>query len=211
MRIHARVDFYAKAAALLGLGCLGVLGALIDYGPASTRLPDVPSILPATDAPSVLTVIDVPGFASVAPMGISISLAAATAQPRRARATASVPALTSQTVAADIPAGPPAPPAGLAAHVAPVRLPVNLRASLSAPPGPLELPPALFETGVLSHDIPMIPATEIRLARGPVEDDGFFPGVLKRTGSSVGASIGKAGSSLVGAFRFVGGAVTRAF
>jgi hypothetical protein len=204
------VDFYAKAVALLGLGCLGVLGALIDYGPASTRLPDVPSIIQANDAPSVLTVIDVPGFASVAPMGISISLAAATAPPRRARAiaTASVPVLASQTDTADIPMDPPAPaPAGLAAHVAPVRLPVAFRASLSAPPASLELPPALFETGVLTHDIPMIPAAEIRLARGPVEDDGFFPGVLKRTGSS----IGKAGSSLVGAFRFVGGAVKRAF
>ena len=50
------------------------------------------------------------------------------------------------------------------------------------------------------------------------DDDGFLSGVLKKTGSSVSASIGKAGhsivgagSSVVGAFRFVRGAVKRVF
>jgi hypothetical protein len=47
----------------------------------------------------------------------------------------------------------------------------------------------------------------------PVEqmDEGFFPGVLKRTGSSVGTSLGKASNTVRDAVRVVGDAVKRAF
>jgi hypothetical protein len=42
-------------------------------------------------------------------------------------------------------------------------------------------------------------------------DDGFFSGMLKKTGSSVSSSLGKASNSVVGAVRAVGGAVRKAF
>jgi hypothetical protein len=50
-------------------------------------------------------------------------------------------------------------------------------------------------------------------AAAPTErsDEGFVSGVLKRTGSSVSTSLGKASNGVLGAVRVVGDAVKRAF
>lgn len=199
MRSHSRVDLYAKAVALAGLGCLGVGGALIDYWPASEDFPIVRSAAEFQPAASVLTLVDVPGFTTANPAGISFTLVSDEPSPLRAR-TRTVEPLT-------FPAEPVSFPA--ASTLAYRALPVE--ATLGMPELPLEsawLAPAPAPALALA-DVEALPAASL-MASNQDEDGGFFSSVLKKTGSSVSTSFGKAGSSLVGAFRVMGSAVKKA-
>jgi hypothetical protein len=197
------VDLYAKAVALAGLGCLGIGGALIDYWPASEDFPAVRSTAEFQPAVSVLTLVDVPGFTTTNPAGMSFTLVSDEPSPLRAR-TRTVEPLT-------FPAEPVSFPA--ASTLASRALPVE--ATLGMPELPLEsawLAPAPAPEPALALadvDVEALPAASL-MASNQDEDRGFLSSVLKKTGSSVSTSFGKAGSSLVGAFRLVGSAVKKA-
>jgi hypothetical protein len=206
VRSHSRLDLYAKSLAVTLLGCLGAVGALIDYWPGQTLLPDVPFVAVHERTPSVLTVVNVRGYASPA-SDISferVSFLVEPAQPAR-RAASNAPRIvranlvTARPMAKVTFVGPkPSAPQALTLavnHDIPA-LPVETLTELSMPEESWEL-----------EDAPTVLASNH-------EDEGFLSGVWRRTGSSVGTvgtKITRAGGSVVGAFRSVGDLVKRAF
>lgn len=207
MRSHSRLDFYAKSLAVAGLGCLGAIGALIDYWPAQGPLPEVAAVAERPGALIVRTLADVSDFSSGAPARISLASMTSDIQPRpvatrpaRVRALEPSPVALASLVTESVTLAEP-PEVPVVARLLPVTVEV----------GALHLPvePATLASAEESWE-PTAPS--VMAFNQP--DDGFLSGVLRKTGSSVvmlGSSITKAGSSLFGAFRFVGGAVRRAF
>jgi hypothetical protein len=202
VRGDSRLDLYAKSLAVLLLGLLGLAGALVDYWPAPMSLPIAahPSTVPLT--PSIQTAFEVPGF--VAPPVEFVRLEA-TAPVRAAKAGAPIdrklaaPETASQVV--EIGSGSPVQTLGESLPHVPIE------AELTT----LQSPPTEFST---SLEFAVDPSSRLSPALGAAAepaDDGFFSGVLKKTGSSVTSSLGKASNSLMGAVRVVGDAVKKAF
>jgi hypothetical protein len=199
MRSHARVDLFAKAVALTGLGCLGLAGAAIDSWP-EVSLPAVRTVADFGGSGSVVTLIDVPGFGASNPAGMSFTLGGVRPAPRIARAGAPLVQRAAFRRAVSFAAREPGRP-----HVR------SLTANSDVPDlaaATVELLPAPALSPFISDRPPLMPTSTMVLVQP--EDEGFLSGVLKKTGSSVSTSFGKAGSSLVGAFRMVGGAVKKA-
>jgi hypothetical protein len=195
MRSHSRVDLYAKAVALTGLGCLGIGGALVDYWPTTSDLPAVRSATEFAGSPSVSTIVDVPGFTSASSAGIRFILGSA-----RDVRTAQVTTKSVEPVTSEI--------QPISFSPVPRSLTVDATVRLADLPGqPVNLSHApLIDEPVFTEETPS-PAAVMVLNNS--EPDGFLSGVLKKTRASVGSSVGKAGSSLAGAVRVVGGAVRK--
>jgi hypothetical protein len=184
VRSATRLDLYAKSMALVVLGLLGAGAALIDHWPGVSALPVVGS-------PVARVVPD--DFSGATP--VSDAPAARIVRVRDnhgRRSTASPDDLALEDLAPDDVA--PAPDAPEALVVAATELPAPRLLALPAPP--------VVEAAWL----PLLPPPMMASDRS---DDGFFSGMLKRTGSSVTTSLGKASTSVVGAVRVVGDAVRR--
>ena len=216
MRGDSRLDFVAKSLALLGLGLVGGVGALIDYWPAPAQLPRVefgnatltgPASRPV---PLRAMVLDVPMLPSVRPVAMRLT----PIQSRRVSALAAVetPARRASEGLVENESAPGPPAAIVVAAAVPARLPLQAFALDASVPSyelidglPAPVPAVTWQP---------LPASAVAVG----SDDGFFSGMLKKTGSSVTSSIGKASNSLgkastslVGAVRAVGDAVRKAF
>jgi hypothetical protein len=191
VRTASRLDFVAKCLALGGLGALGLSAALLDR--STTVLPLVPPPAMEVAAPAVQTA-----------MMLSQSAAALAAPPR----TKPRRFLETRSQASEQPAIAEIAPTPSADFVASTPDQHQLPVPIDAAP----VPGSLVALSVL----PPILETSQPLAAsgvGPTErpEEGFVSGILKKTGSSVGNSLGKASTTLVGAARVVGGVVKRAF
>ena len=205
MRGDSRLDFYAKSLALAGLGLVGAVGALIDYWPASTRLPVAEAGMrrPAT---AVRSMVGVRELGPVEPVrAVPAAMTAARLERRVGSDGAehqtkfSVDAwydnavgTTSQDVA-----GLPVSDFALTAALPSVSLVGDAEPSAADPTG--------TDATVLFQ--PLAPPV-LAVDRS---DEGFFSGMLRKTSSSVSSSLGKASDSVIGAVRAVGGVVKRAF
>lgn len=180
-------DLYAKALALLGLGLLGVAGALVDYWPVRGDLPTVASVL---SLPEPLRLLAVPADSTPTPL---VTRASTMSAPRAARTE-----------------NPPVADASLDAAV-----PENLTEVLPATAAPSlepEFPPSLAVTPAQPDNIPsstlslmppVIVAPEAFLSVPPVpapSGDNMFEAAAKTAGR-VGL---KTGSVIVNGFRAVG-------
>ncbi len=203
VRGGSRLDLYAKSLAVLLLGSMGLAGALVDYWPA-TQLPVAasPSFIALT--PAVQTAFDLPGFTPLTSDVVRAVERRPT--PVVSRAVAEVELLgraapdpvepASEAVVAALLDPPPAVLARLELTELPAAPPIELVAAAD-----LGLSSALEST-----DPPFgVVSTEDR------NESGLLSGMLKKTGSSVTASLGKASNSLLGAVRVVGDAVRWAF
>jgi hypothetical protein len=203
VRGDSRLDLYAKSLAVLLLGLLGLAGALVDYWPAPMSLPITahPSTVPLT--PSVQTAFEVPGF--VAPP-VELVRLEVTAPIRAAKATAPIDRklAASETAPQVAEIGPASPVQTLGESLPNVLIEPELTT--------LQAPPTEFSTSVEFAVVD--PSSRLSPALGAAAepaDDGLFSGMLKKTGSSVSSSLGKASNSLMGAVRVVGDAVKKAF
>lgn len=194
MQTHRLVDFYAKSLAVVGLSGLAAIGAAIDHWPTPGGFPEVRFAHRWLQTPAVRTVTEIPALPP-SPVTLQPVMASAEVRP--------LPLIRSRwTASFHAPAHRPEP-----VELAAVALPV---------PGTIGIPELpTFELAEVPADAPVfvetwqpMPAPAMTLARS---DDGFFAGALKKTGSSVSASIGKARTTIVDAMRLVSGAVKRAF
>jgi hypothetical protein len=224
MRGDSLQDLYAKTLALIGLGLLAGIGALVDYWPVAAGVPSVP-VAAALDRPDV----PVPMDAADAQMPDFPARWRANA-PRMARA-ATPPAAEASARAADASAA--APPLDALRAADPQAVPAvapRVTAVLDAPPPPEPIP-ALFDADpVPTHGFPLV---ELALAAGttslPVsreapsglpplalsdaaeldDSDGFLSdagAIAKKAGSSIVTGTMKAGAPFVGMARLLGGA-----
>jgi hypothetical protein len=203
-------DLYAKALALLGLGALALVGALVDYWP--TRVP-----FPAVSEASF---VGADGGLQAIPPGALAGMAPAT------RHGALVQLASVRTpVAADAPPESTRPRLVLAAHrMDPVAIPaVRLTRPVEAADAEdgvddvdaLALAAAYDPDGVeVTIEPPdvVLASTRTSLTAGvdAGEDDGLFTGAFKRTGTSIVRTGVKTGASIFDALRVVSGAVRRA-
>jgi len=207
VRGDSRLDFFAKSLAVAGLGLIGATGALIDYWPAPMRLPQVDRPTAQLVAPTIHTFVDIKTLDDRTPAAGAIASRAAFDRP----ASRAIHPAFARALPIDVAAG-PAGETGAAAIDATSRgdahLPVEsatLAALLPAVALADETPATLFQRAEDWRSRPPVAMASDRA------DDGFLSGVLKKTGSSVSTSIGKASTSLVGAVRAVGDAVKKAF
>ncbi len=207
MRGDSRLDLVAKSLALVGLGVLAGVGALVNHWPTGPNLPQVAALPPELPA-------------ALARPGVPLRISSAQAE----RGAPAAPHAIVEAVAARAPL-PMAAPVVPAARVAILSEAVALR-RLPITAGPLEawggadrvtldplmepLPEArhaLLATGALDEQAdlepPFVPAA--------VSDDGLLASVFKKTGSSLTGSLGKASTAIVGAFKAAGGAVKHVF
>jgi hypothetical protein len=198
MRSHSRVDLYAKVVAVAGLGCLGVAGALVDYASDVENLPPVASVLELDGAPSVLTLVDVAGFSDAGSSGMTFTLVSdrrSYESPRREFVAYPSPFRSQVVSFVNTSAAVPRRVRPLPAAMAVPELP--LASARLAPP------PQIPDVEAEEDTAPI--ATSLMAMNQQDGDAGFITSVLRKTGSSVG----KAGTSLVGAFRVVGDAVKK--
>ena len=192
MRGYSRLDFYAKLLALAGLGVLGTMGVLIDHWPTSVDLPAVPSLSARQTSPSVHTAFDVPGLGAPGVERVTLSRSVARKPPV---------AVTEVQVAESQPALEPDPVDDVQ-DTLPVAVGV---AAFRAPAFDLQDELLVDEADTWQ------PMSAPAMAAADQSDNGFFSGMLKKTGSSVSTSLSKAGTSLLGAVRSVGGVVKKVF
>jgi hypothetical protein len=193
VRGDSRLDLYAKSLALLLLGLVGATGALFDYWPAPMSLPAVASPALGRLNPSIQTAFDLPGLMSPAPEAVRARLN------RAATHASAVPDRHAQAAEPE--------PTTFAGEVGEDQILPSLPiqeglTALETLPVDLSVPPAAEMWQPLTA--PAVAATN-------PSDDGFFSGMLKKTGSSVSTSLGKASTSLIGAVRVVSDAVKKAF
>ncbi len=202
MRGDSRQDLYAKSLAIVGLGLLAGIGALVDYWPTDVRVPHPANVV--VRIPSPARAIAVPPTMPV------IEHAVATV--RRARpATTPVASLPVAVVASLVPAALTtlsAPPPAVAQVVPP--------AVALAPPArevALSLPPAApGSEGVDTTEDPLR-----QFSSGSSSDDSFFltdgfktagDSLMKVGGSVVTVGV-KTGQSVADMFRAAAGAVKK--
>lgn len=200
MRGDSLRDFYAKVLAILGLGVLGGVGALVDYWPVGVSTPpmearrvytpDVPAL--ALAAAVHVPVVAQPSYAGPAPEAI---VAEAVPVPVAAGHLITTPAYGAMPVGETVALSAP-PPQYLAPAVA-----------SAAPAEPIELtapppPPAIVELG-------RGPSVSPRLVATADQDDGFVMGTLRRTGSGIAKGGAVTGGSIMDAFRSVFGAMKK--
>ena len=200
------MDLYAKALIFLGFGSLAVTGALLDSRPRVDRLPDVPSPEMSVTA-SVMTDVSVPGLPAEVSDGVSLTLAQPSPEPVPSPLRSRPSLLDSKTAQVTFASPAWASPPTVVAMKVVERMP-DLGAHVTLAPVPDSEPSASMPA----------PVPESVIARSQDDESGFFSGVLKitsasvsKTGASVGTSVGRAGTSLVGAFRLVSDTVKRAF
>jgi hypothetical protein len=202
MRGDSRLDFIAKSLAVLLLGSLGLAGAVIDRWPGSADLPVTPPPSLVSLNPIVQTAFDLPGLTEP-PLASLFAADIRSARPAVVRAVAER-RVASPAVSAV--AGSAALPVSRIEPVSEMLPQVELIALQSAPP--VEAP-AIASLAADDSWRPIVPS--LGTEAPDQSEDGFVSGVLKKTGSSVTTSLGKASNSIVGAVRVVGDAVRRAF
>ena len=195
-------DLYTKALAVLGLGMLAGIGALVDYWPSMSGLP-IPANV-RVSPPVQMTVSGIPA----GPGSINPTPARATLRARAVAAPAST-ATSSNVQTQTVLAAALIPAEALGANVPLAALEID--------------PPPAVEQSVVSFvqsdvpaesaeaDYPLMVHAGAPVARALDEDgDGFITGAFRKTGTSIRKTSVKTGSSIVGAIRGFGGAVRRA-
>jgi hypothetical protein len=205
-------DFYAKTLALIGLGLLGGIGALVDYWPAGIAVPAVSSSGVAMPAPlSARTIddaVDLPAF----PVRSDVPARAARASAPIAPPATSPPAplslaepvaMASASPTAIALAAPPPPPLLEPRPASAVMADAAFgpAAVLDLPPQPASLPvTTLAATGFGA----------VTLSESSIEDDGGFfsdaGDIARKAGSTIVSGTMKAGAPIVGMARLLGGA-----
>jgi hypothetical protein len=190
MSRRSRADFYVRSIAVLGLGCLAATAAWVDSWSVPVDLPMVVSAFDNDSVPVVQTLVEVPGFAS------STLLLRPMLGPREAPRVVRAMVLQTAPISSrrvrvrwTEPAMSLRPLPVTDSLVLP--LPVVDLASIPEP----EEDPAAWQP---------LPVSTIASDRS---DDGLFSEMLRKTSSS----FGRAGSSMVGAFRSLSGVVKRVF
>jgi len=194
VRVASRLDLYTKAVAVTGLGLLGVAGALVDYWPGDPVLPRVAQLDSRRATPMVQTAFDFAGLTTSSVLRVDwtstgLRPRAVTAREIRAVETemSSVASLASVRSIQDEPLLPTLPIRAVELEPAVTQL--------TAPPE-FSASPLLASASAAATSVPT---------------EGFLSGVFKKTSTSMGTSLGKASTSVVGAVRAVGDAVKRAF
>lgn len=189
MRGDSLRDLYAKVLAIVGLGMLAGVGALVDYWPMATGTPTLvagPRFLPALPALTLAGTVPMPALATVA------------------RAERSVP-----TLAAAVPT-----PESIIAVSASGELPLGEPLTLGAPPDPAVVAVPATEAPAAQIELPTLPAptaplipfdTAPRLANSNQSEPGFLMGALKKTGAGIVKTGAVTGASIVDAFKGVVG------
>ncbi len=194
MRGDSLRDLYAKVLAILGLGMLAGVGALVDYWPMSTGTPALmarPSFLPPLPALTLPDAVPMPAAATVA--------RAERAAPSAAAAMPAPDSIVAVPSVGESPFGEPlalnAPPAPVVVAVPATEVPAT-EIELPAPPPPVDA---------------MIKAEQFpNLVVSNQSESGFLMGALKKTraglvktGAVTGASIMDAFKGVVGVFKKV--------
>jgi hypothetical protein len=184
-----RVDFFAKTVVLAGLGLVGITAAIVDSWPSpESHLPRAAALIAPAGAARLAEVID-PVDRPARPAIVRARLRRGVSRSSTAR---SVVPITNEgrldAVAADRDMQ---------------SLPILADTFIAdVPTWRPDAPPPAVEHATFFSPTPS-PAT--------ISEDSFFTGVVRKTGASVGGSLGKASASVVGAVRVVGDAVRRAF
>ena len=192
MRGDSLRDLYAKALALLGLGLLGVAGALVDYWPVQGELPTVASIL---DLPAPLTVPGPPEFASAQPSVTRTAAVVTRAGARRSDDHVVTDASFDTVVNADLADVLDAPAAAVP--------------SLAPPPPPpsLDVVPARpdnIPSSTLSLMPPVIVAPEAFLSVPPVAEPSSGDNMFEAAAKTAGRVGLKTGSAIANGFKAFG-------
>jgi hypothetical protein len=189
VRTVSRLDFLAKTLALLGLGVLGVSAALLDRWTAALPTVSRPAVDAGAAAVQTALTLPEPAPGTLAP-------------PAKARRFAGTIASERKDDTAPVEITPKASDDVAATTVAHLPMPVDAGPFVGSAVTLADLPPVV-DTRPPTALPPTAPTERL--------DQGFVSGVLKRTGSSVSNSLGKASNSMLGAARLVGDAVKRAF
>lgn len=189
MRGDSLRDLYAKALALLGLGLLGLAGALVDYWPIRGELPRVASALDLPDSLSIPSLPTLPPVPQMASREISAPSARAM---RAAEALAAGDAtLDAAALNADLAEVLDEPPPPALAPPPPPSLAVVPARPDSIPSSTLDLQPPVI---VAPEEFLSVPPAE------PPSSDNMFEGAAKTVGR-VGL---KTGTVIASGFRAVG-------
>jgi hypothetical protein len=201
-------DLYAKALALVGLGALAMVGALVDYWP--TRVP-----MPAVSQASLTSPDD--GLQAIPAAALS-DMVPATPEPADVVRLAAVrtPVVSETSTEPRRAARAVLVSRGMDAVAIPAIRLTRPPAEMIEEPDALALAAAFDTDGVeLSIQPPdvVLASTHTALAAGvdtTDEDGSLFTGAFKRTGSSIVRTGVKTGASIFDALRVVSGAVRRA-
>lgn len=187
-------DLYAKALALLGLGLLGVAGALVDYWPVHGDVPYVASVLTHPAGLAALTADANASMPVIAPP-VTAPLANATVAP----IPVPDPVVPIGALADERPATPPAP-APHASNVA--SLSVAPASPASLPAYTLDLiPPATTDEPELAPESPAAPVNHAQ------NGENMFTGAAK----SIGKASARTGTTIASGFVSAASAIGRMF
>jgi hypothetical protein len=203
MRGDSRQDLYAKFLAILGLGLLAGVGALVDYWPTDVRVPHPANVL--VRMPLAPRAIAVPSTPPV------IEQAVATV--RRSKPSHGLAASLPVAVVADF------VPAAVTRLSAPPPVPAHVLPPVAAVAPPAqEVALSLPAAGAGTQDAMDTPEEPLRqFSGGSSSDDSFFltdgfktagDSLMKAGGSVVTAGV-KTGQSLADAFRAAAGAMKK--
>jgi hypothetical protein len=225
-------DLYAKTLALILLGLLGGIGALVDYWPSGSELPQVQAALAPPEAGTALA-----SAHAAVPSG-PLGTEARTSEARTFRSDRTTPTIrttpaTSTTVARadravtttplDAPAAPEPTVAELVLHADPAVFDLGTAVALgSAPAAPIPALPSPAALGALPQAMTValtrpgmleaVAAAEAAALMADADDGGFFSDAgdaAKKAGSTILSGTIKAGAPLVGVVRFLGGALKK--
>ncbi len=191
MRGDSLRDLYAKTLALVGLGLLAGVGALVDYWPVGGSTPQVAALQPvvpealvaraATDVPVAVRISEPAEAAPVAAPNLALLAVAGGGFPTLGRRLElEAPAVSQVLPASAEPVEPVADPVPVVALAEPV-----------PSPGPDFDPALVYQLGTREDD------------SGLLSD---AVDMMKTTGSTIARGGAATGASIVGAFRVVSGA-----
>lgn len=191
-------DLYAKGLALVGLGVLAGVGALVDYWPTGVV---VPTVAEAIAPPDAVDPAGAPPDAAVAP----VLVVAAAASSRPTAGSVGTPPVISERP----PALPTVPVQSLAFASGAVVLTAPSRRSMPAVALTRDAG-APIELSTLAPVVAVAASPRAAVAFYEDEDEGSaIAGAFKRTGSSIVRAGTKTGSSIVGAVKSFGAVVRR--
>ncbi len=205
MRGDSRQDLYAKFLALVALGLLAGMGALVDYWPTDVRVPRAANTI--VRLPALARALSVPRNPVT-----TLALAVTPARPAR-RPASDVQISASVFSMSDLVSTPGATPVSFVTPSAPARLDVASGVASTVPAQPVSLTdPVRYSASDDSFAEPLR-----QFSNGQqVADTSFFGDAFRAAGGSIAtaggsiATVGaKAGESVAGAFRAAAGAVKK--
>jgi hypothetical protein len=198
MRGDSVRDFYAKTLALLGLGALASVGALVDYWPGKLDIPHVSPVRSAAMLPAAPAVLGLPlASRPLGPTLRPVRLGTTEFVTEDGTAIGLGDLAADEEVFSEPDSSPVATPPGYL-EVVPV-------VAWSLPTSHVELLTPLFMMARLEDDATPFVVVPVPQAPASSSSNGII-GVLRKTGSGIAAVGIKTGSTIVGAFRAVGGA-----